>query len=179
MEDVAHAGRVELRCVRRRQVEQVAVAGARLDEGGVEALGHLPADLVAVAADAGADAGLHVFGSRSEFLAHCVEGGGCDVRLGAAPSCVDEARGMVVRVPEDDGVAVGVGREEGDAWAVGDEGVDAVDRLGRLVDARHLRAVHGAGDGEGVGVEVQGGCESAAGFADGVGVLRVGQAYRA
>ena len=96
------------------------------------------------------------------------------MRLGAAPSGVDEAGGAVLRVPEDDGVAVGVGGEEGDAWAVGDEGVDALDRFGRCVDACHLRAVHGAGDSEGVGVEVQRGCEAAAGFADGFGVLGVG-----
>jgi len=39
--------------------------------------------------------------------------------------------------------------------------------------------MHRAGDGEGVGVEVQRGREAAAGFADGVGVLGVGEAYRA
>ena len=50
VEDVAHAGRVELRCVRRRQVEQVAVADARLDEGGVEALGHLQTNKARLAA---------------------------------------------------------------------------------------------------------------------------------
>ena len=90
---------------------------------------------------------------------------------------MDQAGGAVLRIPEDDRVAVGVGGEEGDAWAVGDEGVDAFDRIGRFVDARYLLAVHCAGDGEGVGVEVQRGGEAAAGVADGFGVFGVGQAY--
>src|SRR5207249_1462934 len=54
------------------------------------------------------------------------------------------------------------------AGAVFDEG---------LVEACYLLAVHCAGDGEGVGVEVQRGGEAAAGVADGFGLFSVGQAY--
>jgi len=77
---------------------------------------------------------------------------------------VDEAGGVVFRIPEDDRVAVGVCGERAMPGRSGDEGVDAFDRVGRLVDARYTRAVDRAGDGEGVGVHVQRGGEAAAGF---------------
>jgi hypothetical protein len=72
---------------------------------------------------------------------------------------VDQGQRRAAGIEQQDGAAVGERGQQRQARAVRDQGVAAAHHAGRPVDAGHLGAVDGAGDGQPGRVEAHGGGE--------------------
>lgn len=112
----AHADQVA--AVDRREID-MSVAHAILPQRA----DHLIADLVAIAADGGADCGADILGLTSKLIAHRNDGSPRDIGGRAPPTCVNRADDALYRIGDENGHAVSGTHKTNDAGFCGDKGI--------------------------------------------------------